>query len=538
MIGFGSRVVSARPFFVRCLDCPLDCGPNPARGAGHRLALRLALGPLLALLLASTPAHAADATLSIDRGLSAYQVLQRDAQNTAAVALEGSASAAGRVEARVVRNSGTPASGAAGEGSSIVIDWQPLGDVEGGRWSGRLAGLPTGGPYRVEVRLTAEGAQATAAVDDVLVGDLWLLAGQSNMQGVGDLVDVEPPHPLVHSFDMADQWVLAEEPLHWLLEAVDSVHWRQLTDPDERRRQAEHARQNRTKGTGLGLPFAVEMVRRTGVPVGLVPCAHGGTSMDQWSPELKDRGGESLYGAMIRRAGVVGGRVSGLLWYQGESDANRMAADVFPAKFTALIAAVRSDLGQPDLPFYWVQLGRFVNPADPSGWHQVREAQRTLAAQIPHTAVVPAVDLPLDDLIHISTAGLKRLGLRLANIACREQFGEAVEPGPMLAGVDLEEGGRRIRVRYEGASGRLEPATHIAGFSLRDAQGAIVPLVFEAKVDPQQPHSVLLMLNAAPPEGAQLWYGYGLDPYCNLRDERDMAAPAFGPWELTAAAGQ
>ena len=86
-----------------------------------------------------------------------------------------------------------------------------------------MRGVPSGGPYRIEVRV--QGTTAADSVRNVLVGDLWVLAGQSNMQGVGDLVEVQPPHELVHNFDMTDHWVVAEEPLHRLVDAVDSVHW-------------------------------------------------------------------------------------------------------------------------------------------------------------------------------------------------------------------------------------------------------------------------------------------------------------------------
>src|SRR6202023_1447306 len=115
-------------------------------------------------------------------------------------------------------------------------------------------------------------------------------------------------------------------PVHWPLNA-ERVPERLTGQP------LENYVINRKKGSGLGLPFAVEMVARTGIPVGLVPCAHGGTSMDQWSPALKDREGDSLYGSMYRRFVAVGGRVRGVLWYQGESDASAKAAPEFEQKF-------------------------------------------------------------------------------------------------------------------------------------------------------------------------------------------------------------
>ena len=157
------------------------------------------------------------------------------------------------------------------------------------------------------------------SVGPVFVGDLWVLAGQSNMQGVGDLIDVTPPHPRVMMLGMDGKWGQAEEPLHWLVDSPDPVH---SGDPKTREERSAQEHKTRTKGAGLGLPFAVAMVESTGVPIGLVACAHGGTSMEQWNPAKKEEGGKSLYGSMLRQVQLAGGKVKGVLWYQGESDAN------------------------------------------------------------------------------------------------------------------------------------------------------------------------------------------------------------------------
>ena len=79
---------------------------------------------------------------------------------------------------------------------------------------GTAHGLPVGGPYELE------------DAQDILVGDLWVLAGQSNMEGVGDLVDVETPISHIRSFQSREEWGTAEEPLHWLGESPRIVHHR------------------------------------------------------------------------------------------------------------------------------------------------------------------------------------------------------------------------------------------------------------------------------------------------------------------------
>ena len=434
---------------------------------------------------------------------------------------------------------------------------------------GKLVGVPTGGPYSISVTIEIKGTEIPGhQTGPFFVGDLWVLAGQSNMQGVGDLVDVTPPNPRVSSLGMDGKWAEAVEPLHWLVDSPDPVH---SGDPASRVKRSESEHKSRSKGTGLGLPFASTMVQATNAPIGLVPCAHGGTSMEQWNPNKKGEGGKSLYGSMLRQFKLAGGKVKGILWYQGESDSmgGQPLADAFSKTFTDFIAAVRADFGQPELPFYYVQIGRFVNPGDPKPWNTVQDAQRRIVDEVPNTAVVSVIDLELDDGIHVGTAGLKRVGRRLAEIALREQFGQSGGTTPTLDRV-FKGANSTLVVKFKGVNrtnaptpgsnnqpmmmggmggmgggmggmgggamprtvpGGLKPQRHIAGFSIRKADGKEIPLIFEAMVGTSR-DTVVLKLNGGIPEGASLWYGWGLDPYCNLTDTLDMAVPVFGPIAL------
>lgn len=119
--------------------------------------------------------------LRIERGVTDFQVFQRGPANAADIHVEGTAGGVdGRaVEVRVI-TAGMPLAG---------FDWQAAGKTAAGRWWAELKGLPAGGPYRLEFR--AAGGKDPAAVANVLVGDLWVLAGQSNMEGVGKLAAAE-----------------------------------------------------------------------------------------------------------------------------------------------------------------------------------------------------------------------------------------------------------------------------------------------------------------------------------------------------------
>jgi sialate O-acetylesterase len=474
----------------------------------------------LTLLTLSAALLAAQA-ISIVKGPADNQVYQRGPDGKADIAIELSVSdGEGKNVYASIKRGIVPVVG------FVALD---LGKVNGGKLAGTLKGVPTGGPYKIEFRTNRAGA-AMAARLDVLVGDIWLLAGQSNMEGVGDLIDLEQPSKHVNSFNQSDEWVLAKEPLHELPSATDRVHWRKNAQGELVRLEGaelEKFRTGRKKGAGLGLPFAVAYEKYLNVPVGLLPCAHGGTSMDQWSPELKDKGGDSLYGATIRRALLAGGKIKGILWYQGESDASPKATPLFAAKFQKLVEAFRADLNQPDLPFYSVQIGRHVNNANVNEWNRVQEEQRLSEKSIPNTVVFAAADSDLDDGIHVSTPDLKRLGRGMAGVAAGK-----LKKGPHLDSIRVE--GQTIRVKFAEVNGKLASAGRISGFSTTNAAGEELPLIYKVTHDPKDPTSVLLHFQGKLPDSTQLSYGRGKNPYVNLRDEAQLGALVFGPLPLNA----
>ena len=515
--------------------------------------------------LALTGWAAKGAVLEVTSGLASYQVLQRDATGHADVELAGRVTAEGAdsIEARILRR-------------RLVVegfDWNQVGSASGDRWTAKIKALPVGGPYKVELRALGENREtlASAAVQSVLVGDLWVLSGQSNMVGNGRLEDLEPPHELVHNFNPRDEWQVAEEPLHSLAESIDEVHWKhashllslwarpgQQPDGPLVGEDAARFRRNRQHGAGLALTFSKDMVRRTGIPIGLVPCAHGGTSIGPgsadwpgWDPALKQQGRKSLYGAMIERFLAVGGRVKGVLWYQGEADMREERAAEYAERFSGLIEAIRADFGQPDLPFYYAQIGRYVTE-NRMRWNKIQEVQRLAEQVIPNVGMVASVDLGLDDIIHISGEGLKTAGHRFANLACHDLFPEVEAcrdlkrgPRPGRAYVQVNRGRldpwggdrRTLYVEFSDVNGRLRSAGRLSGFSIRDADETEILAIFRAFVDPRSPNRVVLELgrgipNEPLPPGAKLWYGWGADPYCNLVDDANMAAPVFGPMDI------
>ena len=165
---------------------------------------------------------------------------------------------------------------------------------------------------------------------------------------------------------------------------------------------------------------------------------------------------------MIRRIAIVGGKIKGLVWYQGESDAmTRGAEEVYEAAILQLIDSARKDTGLPDLPFLCVQIGRFVwnYSSHAQGFEKIRDIQRRLPSLRPNVHTVSALDLALEDAAHISFEGQQRLGRRLAELALSQVYGQRDHGnGIGLTEIEvLQPDNRRpmVRVRFSGVSGKL-----------------------------------------------------------------------------------
>jgi sialate O-acetylesterase len=378
--------------------------------------------------------------------------------------------------------------------------------------------------------------------------DLWVAAGQSNMQGAGILPADTPAVPNVRIFDLTDKWVDAVPPTHRVYAAAAPVFktlifkmnptlteeaWAKLQEDD---------RAGKAGGFGPDLPFAEQVSHATGRRIGLIPCALGGTNLRQWSPGLRDQGAASLYGNMIERIQKVGGRIKGVIWYQGEGQTgSRESADRFTADFLNLVDSVRRDTGIPDLPFIYVQIGRYANEdrtTDPF-WQLIQEHQRNAASLRPNLWVVPSVDLPLDDLIHIGTEGQRRLGRRLAETALTHVYGKAGYATPInYVSHEILPSTQALhhclRVRFSGVTGRLQASGRPAGFELiPDDPKKQGPMVYKIEFDPADPASVLVWYSREIKAPVKLIYGLGMDRYSNITDGRDMAIPAFGPVVVT-----
>lgn len=234
---------------------------------------------------------------------------------------------------------------------------------------------------------------------------IYLLMGQSNMSGRGVLAEIAPgtldPDDRIQLYGNDGRWRRAAEPLDTAQGQIDRVS----ADPE---------------GVGPGLAFAKEMLRRhPNRPIGLVTCAKGGSAIGEWKPSLAR---STLYGSCLARAQEAArfGRIAGILWYQGETDARTDAlAEAWAGGFSEMIIQFRADLGRPDLPLAVVGLGDQPLTGKFGGqfpaWAAVQASQRTL--RLSHQVHVSAAGLPRNpDALHLSTESQVRLGRMLAGV--------------------------------------------------------------------------------------------------------------------------
>ncbi|HRR35046.1 MAG TPA: sialate O-acetylesterase [Kiritimatiellia bacterium] len=210
--------------------------------------------------------------------------------------------------------------------------------------------------------------------------ELFLLIGQSNMAGRGKVEPADQvPNPRILMLDKTNAWVPAIDPVHF----------------------------DKPKIAGVGL--ASEFARRVAAAqpeavVGLVPCAFGGTSLDQWRP------GSDLYTNAVARARVAmrNGKLRAILWHQGEADCSPTKTATYPERFSKMIAQLRSDLNVPDVPVLVGELGRYRDTY--AGFNTMLPQ---VIQAVPNSASVSSEGLGANqDNVHFSREALIEFGAR------------------------------------------------------------------------------------------------------------------------------
>lgn len=215
----------------------------------------------------------------------------------------------------------------------------------------------------------------------------FLMAGQSNMAGRGFLNDV----PLIYNEH---------------IKMLRNGRWQTMVEP------INYDRPN--AGIGLAASFAAAWhLKNKPEEIGLIPCADGGTSLDDWSID------GVLFEHAISQAKLAQktSNLEGILWHQGENDATPNVANQYEEKFSSIVEAFRRELNVPDLPIIIGGLGDFLTEgiygAYFSGYPTVNKKLQDFAKSTPNCYFITASGLTSNpDFIHIDAASQRIFGIR------------------------------------------------------------------------------------------------------------------------------
>jgi len=375
---------------------------------------------------------------------------------------------------------------------------------ERGEWKVVLPAMQASGPYN----LTVSGSSAVMC-EDVMVGEVWLCAGQSNMEfglGLCDNAKEEiaaADHPGVRLFMVPNRWTpqpQSDMEANWKVCAPESV--------------AEGGWQG---FSAVGYFFGRELNQKLGVAVGLIEADWGGTRIESWTPpegfaavpalhseyeriETGDprtqihrkrlqqtldqfegwlqaaRGAlnsqqivpalptypddlwpphdlqqaTALYNGMIHPLETFAMR--GVIWYQGES--NESDGGKYADRMRALVAGWRKLLGEGDFPFYFVQIAPYNYGDNPERLAELWEAQTIAARSIPNSGMAVVNDI--GNLKDIHPTDKQDVGHRLALLALANTYGlqHLVYSGPTFRSMTIE--GGAIRVKFDHVGGGLK----------------------------------------------------------------------------------
>ncbi len=365
-----------------------------------------------------------------------------------------------------------------------------------GRWEVRLNSLKASSQ---PADLVIEAA-ATRTLTNILVGEVWLCSGQSNMEKpIGKRPGQKP------CFNYEQELAASGFPEIRLFKAhtaLAAAPRQDVTEPSGWLGCNSNSLEA-IKFSAAGYFFGREIQKESKVPIGLIESAWGGTRIEPWTPpagfkmvrslaglavpppvtnKLASTMPSAIYNAMI--APLAHFAMRGVLWYQGESNCMGDQPDgaIYTDKMEALIRSWRQIWDEGDFPFYYVQIAPFdyftgkarrVPHADalPEFW----EAQ-THALHIPNTGMIVTTDL-VDDLKDIHPRNKQDVGKRLALVALNKTYGrkDIVCTGPMFKKMKIK--GSQAILTFDNDDGGLvsKEGQPLTWFTIAGADGKFVP---------------------------------------------------------------
>ncbi len=314
------------------------------------------------------------------------------------------------------------------------------------KWETLLETPKAGGPYSIQV-LAGEEA---ATIADVMIGELWICSGQSNMAYSVNRGVIDAEAAMADSQNDQIRFFFVEKATSDHPQDELTGHW-EVCDPESMR-----------KFSSVGYFFGRKLNEELTVPIGLINSNWGGTPVETWIPkdqiedlekvqaEVKnlndsegwDRDIATTYNAMIHP--ITKMKIAGTIWYQGES--NTPNATSYSDLFTHMIQGWRTKF-QSNFPFYYVQIAPYQGYGVPFSAAIVREQQQK-AASLENTGMVVISDL-VDDVDDIHPRYKKEVGNRLANRALAETYNKDTPKYRFATLKEQNIEGRSIRINLE-----------------------------------------------------------------------------------------
>ena len=389
-----------------------------------------------------------------------------------------------------------------GEEVTVTVAGQTVSAKAGddGRWKVALDKLDVGQP----LEMTIKGSSGnTIALKNILVGEVWVCSGQSNMAiGVtacknGKEETAAANHPQIRLFLVGQ--AQAAQP------APDvKGNWKPCTP--------ESIAAGKPDCGGFSAAayyFGRQLHNELKVPIGVIDTSVGGTPAEFWTsrkaleanPALKplaQDNSSSLYNGMI--APLIPYAIRGAIWYQGE--ANVGAAFKYRTLFPAMIADWRANWGQGDFPFGFVQIAPFGYSdawgTNPAACAELWEAQRMTLDASPNTGMAVTVDLTAGDAIHpkngdfngIHPKNKQEVGRRLALWALAKVYGrDVVYSGPIYKSMAVEGDKVRLQFDHRGSGLAARDGKALTDFTIAGDDKKFVPAVATIDGDSVVVHS-------------------------------------------------
>lgn len=451
----------------------------------------------------------------------------------------------------------------AGEQVTITFDGQTKSAAAGadGKWLIKLDARTAGGPYELKVAGTN-----TITLTDILVGEVWVCSGQSNMEWT-----------VKNSRDPDQEIAAAKFPLIRHFKVEKKVSDVPLTSC----KGAWTVCSPETAGgyTAVGYFFGRKLHQELNVPIGLLHTSWGGTPAEAWTSkpsltgtktfaevltqwdkrmegypaemekfkvtlakweaaakEAKDAGKPApnkprppqgpdsphkpacLYNGMLNPLVPYG--IKGAIWYQGESNAGRAAQ--YQELLSLMITNWRQEFGQGDFPFYVVQLANYMaRKSEPgeSAWAHLREAQYLTTVTLKNSGLATIIDIGEEKDIHPKNK--QDVGLRLALNALAKDYGKQIEfSGPEYKAMTVDGANAVLTFDHVGG-GLVAKGDKLTGFSIAGEDKKFV------WADAKIVGDTVVVSAASVTKPIAVRYAWADNPECNLYNKADLPAVPF-----------